>query len=818
MNSPNPKRTRCVDHRLSKILGVLVAAFLFVAPIRIVSGQDANENLREIIDRYFVDDSPQPLQASDSEFARRVSIDLTAMPLSADDLRAFLADKRPDKRERLVQKLVGSPHFERRMATFLDVMLMERRVYKDIKEPQWQRYLLDSVRANKPWNKLAQEILSADGVDEKTRAAVRFYLDRGAEPNLLTRDIGRIFFGKDLQCAQCHDHPLVDDYLQSDYQGMLAFLAPGYVKTISKPGPKTKDGKPGKPVSVKIYAEKDGNDIQFESVFVKDTKHRTGPRLIGKKSMLEPDLLPAVGTTPNRPQHSRRNLMAIHATDGSNSSFNENIANRLWGMVMGRGLVHPPDFHHRDNPPTHPALMKRLGEEMVALQFDMKKFVTEITLSRVYQRSFDVPPVGSSISGIKNKLRSKEERKQKLEQQIVAVTEQYEKATTAWAQAESRHIPVAVEVEKLRKAFATSAGQVAKLKTAMESAKVQYEKQREVRELMIQTAETFKQASATLPDQEVAQLNQQIMKKLEKIQSSTKSLVGKATAAEKKFSDSRANVTKAELALGKGYEKRKPFREEFDKTEGQVRELRSSLESLMSRRTAIESELATLEKIIAYDQLLKKMAATPTDGSGTWESLAQEKSRIERSVTIRLARNHVVSSLRPLSPEQYCWSMLKVTGFYQRYFAIEEGKLRKAQSLATDAELTLDQRRIVEEKTYAVLKGHLNNFVRFYAAGAGQPQGDFFATADQALFAANGGNVNSYVNPANGNVTDRMLKASDNKEAAEALYLAILSRMPSLEEQLDVDNYLKSKADNRREAVIELAWSLLNSAEFRFNH
>ena len=84
------------------------------------------------------------------------------------------------------------------------------------------------MRENKPWNVLAREVLQADGDDPAQRPAARFALDRASDPNVITRDIGRIFFGRDMQCAQCHDHPLVDDYLQSDYQGLLAFVAPSY--------------------------------------------------------------------------------------------------------------------------------------------------------------------------------------------------------------------------------------------------------------------------------------------------------------------------------------------------------------------------------------------------------------------------------------------------------------------------------------------------------------------------------------------------------------------------------------------------------------
>ena len=70
-------------------------------------------------------------------------------------------------------------------------------------------------------------------IQRRDRAA-RFALDRGSDPNMLTRDIGRIFFGRDMQCAQCHDHPIVSDYLQSDYQGLFAFVQPTFTVAAKK--------------------------------------------------------------------------------------------------------------------------------------------------------------------------------------------------------------------------------------------------------------------------------------------------------------------------------------------------------------------------------------------------------------------------------------------------------------------------------------------------------------------------------------------------------------------------------------------------------
>ena len=105
------------------------------------------------------------------------------------------------------------------------------------------------VRENKPWNVLAREILQADGDDPAQRPAARFALDRGSDPNVLTRDIGRIFFGRDMQCAQCHDHPLVDDYLQSDYHGLLAFVAPELCASFARRATSRRRCKPSGPAA-----------------------------------------------------------------------------------------------------------------------------------------------------------------------------------------------------------------------------------------------------------------------------------------------------------------------------------------------------------------------------------------------------------------------------------------------------------------------------------------------------------------------------------------------------------------------------------------
>ncbi len=152
--------------------------------------------------------------ATDAEFLRRVTLDLTGRIPTSTEARAFLDDPSPYKRARLIDRLLDSPEHARHLTSALDVMLMERRPDMHVTAAEWRNYLYQACLDNKPYDQLAREILSADGGDPARRAPAKFFLDRGGEPNLLTRDVGRIFLGIDLQCAQCHDHPLIDDYKQ----------------------------------------------------------------------------------------------------------------------------------------------------------------------------------------------------------------------------------------------------------------------------------------------------------------------------------------------------------------------------------------------------------------------------------------------------------------------------------------------------------------------------------------------------------------------------------------------------------------------------
>ncbi|MFM7097552.1 MAG: DUF1549 domain-containing protein [Gemmataceae bacterium] len=323
---------------------------------------------------------------SDLEFIRRVTLDLTGTIPTAEQARAFMKNTSPDKRAELVDALLKSPAHAWYFAMVLDVTWMERRADKHVPAANWKQYLRDSLLANKPYDVLVKEILSADGVDAKMRPAAKFYLEREGEPHLITRDISRLFLGANWQCAQCHDHPRIEDYKQDMYYGLFAFFNRSYMFTDAK----TKQS---------VFAEKGEGDASFQSVFdtAKVTKS-TGPKLFMRAAIVEPKLEKGkeYEVAPTKevrgiPKFSRRAQLSNELARGDFAPFSRNGANRLWAHMMGRGIVHPLDMAHGDNPASHPALLELLGDEFVKSKFNHREILAQIARSKVYQRSSQLP-------------------------------------------------------------------------------------------------------------------------------------------------------------------------------------------------------------------------------------------------------------------------------------------------------------------------------------------------------------------------------------------------------------------------------------------
>lgn len=339
------------------------------------------------IDALLFAKAAKPAQADDAEFLRRVWLDFDGGIPTAEEARAFLADKTPDKRARLIDKLIAAPRFAVRMADAFNVMLMERRGENEA----WKAWLVESFKTNKPWDTMVREMLAPDFLNEQQRGAGYFItrrLEKVGQQDTdypgLTRDVGRMFMGIDLQCCQCHRHLSVNDYKQIDFSGLYTV----YQNLKLQPA----DDKHKTPwVSEGLVTAK----YEFASVLT-SKKAQTAPRIPFGEEVMIPVSTADDGwlVKPDRktkevgqPKFSPLREIAQRVPAPENALFAKNIANRVWFLLIGKGIVEPLDLHHTENPPTHPALLDLLAKELTAHHFDLRWLIREITHTQAYQQS-----------------------------------------------------------------------------------------------------------------------------------------------------------------------------------------------------------------------------------------------------------------------------------------------------------------------------------------------------------------------------------------------------------------------------------------------
>ena len=374
-------------HRVPQVVRALIAVFVMTG-IAIANETDVDSSvpLHQRIDgligrRKANSEAVAVGLATDSEFIRRTYLDLYGTIPSVEVTRQFLADSRSavEKRGELIDRLLSSPQHARRLAFHFDEMLMERRPDKHVTSDEWHQYLRQSFLKNKPLDRLFLEILSADGTVGELRPAAKFFLDRNLDVDVLTRDIGRVFLGVDLECAQCHNHPNIDDYFQRHYHGLSAFFRRSYLFN----DPKTKKS---------FIGEKAEGDVTFTSVFTNE-KAKTSPRILDLPEIVDPKgtekayIVKPAGKARGIPVYSRRQQLAWQMLNAANVDFRRNLANRVWALMMGRGIVEPLDMRHAANPPSHPKVLDLLANELLATKYDLRKMLRELVLTETYQRS-----------------------------------------------------------------------------------------------------------------------------------------------------------------------------------------------------------------------------------------------------------------------------------------------------------------------------------------------------------------------------------------------------------------------------------------------
>ena len=336
----------------------LVATAVVTAPF--APPRAPNQKLVAPIDRLVeeklaslgLDTSPR---CSDEDFLRRVTLDTIGRLPTPDEIRAFLSDNDPYKRERRIEALLNHPEFvDYWTLRWGDLLKSNRNVLGEKGLVAFNGWLRKCVAENKPWDEMARELLTARGSTFESGPASYFRAAVG--PDALTEMTSQVFLGVRIQCARCHNHPY-EKWKQHEYFQLAAF----FNRVRTKPG------------------QVPDEQIVFTAGNAETTHPRTGKVL--PPTPLGGSALPASFTG------DRRVVFADWLTEPSNPFFARILVNRLWKHFLGQGLIEPVDDVRVTNPPTNDALLDYLAKDFVAHGFDLKHTMRQILRSQTYQRT-----------------------------------------------------------------------------------------------------------------------------------------------------------------------------------------------------------------------------------------------------------------------------------------------------------------------------------------------------------------------------------------------------------------------------------------------
>jgi mono/diheme cytochrome c family protein len=296
--------------------------------------------------------------ADDETFLRRVFLDIVGGPPSVQERGVFLADTRKEKREVLVDELLGRKEFSE-MWVMKWAELMQIRTFNN--GPQqvsykaalnYYQWLRERIGGNVPFNELVKELLSAKGGTFSSPATNFFQIEQDVLK--LTENVAQVFMGTRIQCAQCHNHPF-DRWTMDDYYSFASFFAQVKRKPAEDPRERV------------VFDE--GGEIQNPV-----TKQNMIPKFLG-------------GPRPEIQGQTRRESVAAWLASPENPWFAKNVVNMVWAHFNGVGIVDPVDDIRVSNPPSNPELLDALAEKFVSYNYDFKKLVRDICNSRTYQLS-----------------------------------------------------------------------------------------------------------------------------------------------------------------------------------------------------------------------------------------------------------------------------------------------------------------------------------------------------------------------------------------------------------------------------------------------
>ena len=303
---------------------------------------------------------PSP-KSDDSEFLRRASLDTIGTLPTVDEVKAFLANSDPGKREALIEQLLARPEFvDYWTYQWSDLLLLNGSRLKPDAIKSYYQWIRERVAQNAPWSEFARGIILAKGSTLENGAANFYALHH--DPQDMVETTSMAFLGMSIQCAHCHDHPN-EKWTNDDYYGMVSLFA-----RVRSKGFVAND--------LKVV---EGN----RTIFLADRGEVLQPRTAKPQPPKPLDAQPISfeGTI------DRREYLADWLTAPDNPYFSKAIVNRIWANYFGKGLVEAVDDLRLSNPPSNDKLFRKLSQELARNQFDLKTLMRTIMQSETYQRS-----------------------------------------------------------------------------------------------------------------------------------------------------------------------------------------------------------------------------------------------------------------------------------------------------------------------------------------------------------------------------------------------------------------------------------------------
>lgn len=345
-----------------------------------------NEQVRQTWKEYEITPSAP---ATDGEWVRRLYLDILGRIPTVAELNTFLGEKDPDKRTKLVARLLYdesyTEEYARNWTTIWTNVLIGRSGGTErnslTNRAGLQKYLRDSFARNKYYDKMVHELVTATGHNspgaEDFNGAVNFLtmkLDEKA--SRATAETAKIFLGLQVQCTQCHNHPF-NEWKQQKFWEMNAFFRQTRALRRFVPGTRTVSGAE---LIDQDFAGEGGTSEALEADIFYEL--RNGLTKVAYPVFVDGTSIGRSGYVEDVIRRKELGKLIL-----SSEYLEKTIVNRMWAHFMGHGFTKPIDDMGPHNPSTHPLLLDYLAGQVRKKNFDLKPLIGWIALSQPYALS-----------------------------------------------------------------------------------------------------------------------------------------------------------------------------------------------------------------------------------------------------------------------------------------------------------------------------------------------------------------------------------------------------------------------------------------------